>query len=1498
MLSTVGLELTSVINSDLTWKKVSKGNRRTSRRARKSVAISLRTSGDSINKNLKRVDMSVSESEKLGVTVLGCRFSEKEGHVPIKKRRFLFRSPSPPPRTPSPCPQETERLVNSQHNSVQELHSDLITKCQLVAASANDLGQIVDTELHVDVKKSGKISEQLDDNEDFSGISILAAAACCSSLGGGAGYAEVGSGVEESFAPERPPELLLNNESCSLSKGLSKEDLVGSAEISTEGTGSCISTVPIEELTNSLRADKSSPKGLVHGTDMVGTYLLDNSGAVSRDPSKDDGTVKTDGFSLRDDRSHWDLNTVMDAWECPFDFQYADAQTNVADGVSEHVEDGMCGDEMRSSEGNDLQKEPGGTKCNIEKTLLPCVTRGLAHETQELNVLEQKLDACSNIEGAICLPEKLLSAGINTNPNMDLVKETKLLHHQEKVIPKIGSVLSIPVEHAVGPSTSANGDENASVLCATLGSRGSSGGLSSHQVASLDSYLDHSISPECSHLTSACRSEGNCNAASIGATSVKNIDDGAANTQVGENSSSSCQFEKQKVALGVTCVKSIDDCAADRQVGETNISGCQFEKQKVDLAVEAFPEKAGCEIGNGLNENDDAEGISGLHDDQNISKNVVDIETSQPGPLHHVIEDVVCKSDDMGFPQSLGAFVGGQISVALDTNVQQDKVSVHDTAETDTRVHIDAEEPTTKSSEKPMALLGYPCDFSSHDDAHRSYSGYLVNSSDNVAPQEPFEDSNDSAVDPGLVGMEKTSELQVDYDSQYEDGELRESIEHTWEEYDGEDGEAEHVDYGSDNRDTYSFDTRDHYVSMSVQVEGAECKNQRFANTNNTGSEAELLMTKETNSQSCLGGLTMTKVIVAGSGEERAVRTSRLCGRPPVSGEDAINESDLNVKFVKEPDVGSDKVVRDNESHARGEDTKYLGQSGDLKIKMSGWDRLPESHKSSSDKAAGVGDGSGRTSSFGDCMDGLDAEDTETRVVGSRTFKRELQSRIEGPENGYVFPRKDRLLGSRSNDVDDSNPRSEREFGFVTSSGRGRYSHFNARGRGGDHFVDYPEDHRRGLKRAHSPHYRGLTDTPCPGMENSATAVSGNVENNGIIFASDVTNVKAGAAGPSDHAGRQTTYPSPHGVHRPFRRSGSPVDRGEAFGMRVGIRAAGEMNSDRSLTVGRGRYFRYGPRVDGRGPRGRYHGPVSDGFIESSSNYSHHLARRERSFSPTERRGDPRVRRSRTKSSSRSRTRSPRGRNGTGVAGDPCFRQRSRSPNFRSEGRMLRMRSPYQRPGFSAADHMVGFMSMPRRRDSPLHNSRWIDDRKDGVIHFREQGYKQRSLGFDRRSPGRILTRSDRFDFVDSSQKLKPNEYYRSMRPRRFSEMDGVGRGGPRHEGSDDDRRKHGYGYGLVRPLRRYDTDGAVKRFHYDIENGFAVAPNSQNKDSTEFHDRGSPKDYSRDMASHNGDVPRRSREERGPFVYRRDGKFNGNSKSFGMRECDEDVAPKRRRPL
>ncbi|RVW43253.1 hypothetical protein CK203_096030 [Vitis vinifera] len=1329
MLSTVGLELTSLINSDLTWKKASKG-RSASRRARKPVARCSKAGGELVNKDPKRVAMPVSESEKLGVSVLGCRFSEKAEHIPIKKRRFLFRSPSPPSKNSSPRSEETTD--------------------DAAAASGTDLGKIVDTELDCDRKNLVKVNEFPGANEDFSGISILAAAACSSSMGGEDGFEEGVSRDGESSAHEGPLDVLVNNELCSLSKGFPMEDLVSSAKVSTEEAGSCSSPVPEKELAASSRTENSLLKCQAHGQNMEGTSFPDSHVTVSQDllRNKDDETARTHESSLRDDRSHWDLNTAMDAWERPFEYQCCDPQFNVGDSISEDVDDGKTSDKMEKSEGCELERESGGTNGKI---LLPSDSSGLA-QTQELNIEEHGSDSDSGINESICLQEKFVSSSEIINASKtDLPQELESLHNQEIISLDAGSVVSVPVEHDQGLSVCANVDENAPVQSVAFGSTGSGESLSSHQLASLDSCTDNSLSLNSNNLTSICISEGNDLA----------------------------------VSTGIAIVNDRNDCAAKTPKDSTIPSSSQAERQEAAPPHVAFSENSMYDSMDVQKEDAEDPGRKlSLSEGVHVHKGMISLETGEVRTVGDILENAVCKSDEVSFSQSSPtcaempsseALLGGQPVVAEDAKEQHGKVSVDGTDANDTQVHIDTRE-LTKCSGKSAELLGASSGLSSHSECI-SASNDLMDHPDKMAGSGYDSDVSQDDPDP-VVRIEKASELQMDYDSQYEDGELRESIEYTWEDLGGEDGEGEHVDYGSDNRDMAGFGASDYHV-MLVKVEGAECKRQRVSNNKNLGSEPE---------QSCLGSSSMTKVVEAVSGKDDGAKCSSPCLSTRFSGKDDIDQFDASAEVNKETGARPDNVSGDHEIHVMEADAEEASQDDDLKMKISGWDLLPENCKSSSDIAMELGDGSGRKNISGDSVDGLNTEDTETRMVKSRTFKRELLSRIEGPVSGDVFLGKHRLCtqGSRSNDADDSNSRSERESGSVKSFGRSSYSlHIHSRGRGSEHWADYPDGHRA-PRRHHSSGYRSITGFSFPGPENAAA-----------VFTS-----------------RQSTSVSSHGVRRALRRSGSPAEGDEAFGMRLGLRPAGEISPDRHM--------------------------------------------------------------------------------GIAGKGNPCLRHRSRSPSFRSGARVQRIRSPHQRSGF-ASDHMVGFMSMPRNHGSPPHNSRWIGDRKDGMVHFREHGYKQRSSVLDRRSPGRICPRGERFDLGDS-RKLKPNEYYRSMHSGRFSEMDGVARG-PRYEGSDDDRKKHGCRYGLMQPGRRYDMDGAVKRFRCDIEDGFVAAHNFRKRDGSDFHAR-SPKDYTRGNDSRIGDIPRRSREERGPFLCRRDGKYNADSKAFGLHEGDEDLAPRRRRPL
>lgn len=354
----------------------------------------------------------------------------------------------------------------------------------------------------------------------------------------------------------------------------------------------------------------------------------------------------------------------------------------------------------------------------------------------------------------------------------------------------------------------------------------------------------------------------------------------------------------------------------------------------------------------------------------------------------------------------------------------------------------------------------------------------------------------------------------------------------------------------------------------------------------------------------------------------------------------------------------------------------------------------------------------------------------------------------------------------------------------------------------------------------------------------------------------------------SGHPGPKSVIVNSKGVYRRFIRR-SPADMDDAYGMDTGGAPVRDISNDRSR-VRSGRYAQ-GVVRGPRGPRDGYHGPMPDDTTESSVRMPHYLARREGSFSPIHTRGGPHFSQPRKKSRSRSRTRSPpawllpRERN-------VGLRHLSRSPDFRSEARMERVRLPFQKPSFTA-DYETGFVSPPRSRFPPQRNSRWIDNRDCGIDHFR-----------DRRSPVRMFRPSQRFDSVGSPGRLKSDDYFRPMiRPGRFPEIAAAGRG-RRYEDSDDDRRKHGTRYEMIHPVRRYERDGVLRRFRYDAEDDFV----SHNHDNDDFI-RGTDRRLR--------DIPRRAREDKGHLRYNHDRMYNSGPKSFGMREYDEDVSPRRRRP-
>ncbi|KAI3822245.1 hypothetical protein L1987_09832 [Smallanthus sonchifolius] len=258
--------------------------------------------------------MPVSESEKLGVSVLERHFGEKAEHIPIKKRRFLFRASSPThniANTPLENAErhETSPKLNSNANSLSATSGALTETCE-----------------------SGSKDHKLDQNklmkdDDFSGISILAAAACSNSLGAETDHCE-GSGVLSSVNQSVPKNVELNE------NNVKKE--------------------PDSHTSTPLKIEESTLNSFSSHAHLESAF---------NKPNQEPNIQKS---PARDVRFSWDLNTVMDAWEEPFANEHQISASNAANDNASSVEEKK----------NDYTKDNSG--------ILPVELKNLSHENKEL----------------------------------------------------------------------------------------------------------------------------------------------------------------------------------------------------------------------------------------------------------------------------------------------------------------------------------------------------------------------------------------------------------------------------------------------------------------------------------------------------------------------------------------------------------------------------------------------------------------------------------------------------------------------------------------------------------------------------------------------------------------------------------------------------------------------------------------------------------------------------------------------------------------------------------------------------------------------------------------------------------------------------------------------------------------------------------------------------------------------------------------------------------
>lgn len=642
----------------------------------------------------------------------------------------------------------------------------------------------------------------------------------------------------------------------------------------------------------------------------------------------------------------------------------------------------------------------------------------------------------------------------------------------------------------------------------------------------------------------------------------------------------------------------------------------------------------------------------------------------------------------------------------------------------------DSKEVLHESAGNSKVNLGAEFESTSHEE-YQKPSDCSTSSLARVATEDTCNGSRildvcgkDQSVETGNVEMGNTTGFDAGYDSQYEDGELRESDVPYWED-DCE--EAECVDYGSDTCD----DLVD-YSMASKHGMHVECSEEEFC-----GSEVRSI------------------------------------------------DRDMKVEGVAGP--GSDNLCDRIEGDA------LRPQSVGSKIKTSRSDELVGGSEISPSRIAEASEDCITWKQPADWLDGFDGKDSPAKVVGSGVSRKELPGTTDSVSSDTLH-RNDSLFVQRGRSGNlCTQPEEARADHSVGKERPDLQMRCKSPGGVGNPSVSYWDS-----RRWESPPRHGSfgSDRPRPRSV---------IESRGYGMHSE-----AGGAATDNHGHRQAINSFSNGSYRHPLRRRSPINRDDAHNTHRGMVPMRDSSPDR-------RRFRRYPQGVGRGFREEYQRPLPH---NDSDEYSHHvhnrIVRKEQNSSPPPR-GPVYYRRPYKRSQSRSRSRSP---GAWFVSREQEVKHRSsRSPDYRFEPRMERMRFPFQKQNFGAK-YEVGFLSSPRRRFSPHHNnSRWFDDQNGALDnHFR-----------GRRFPARTFQQGQRFDSVGSSRRLNSEDYYEpTMRPARFSEM-GRGGGRPRrYDGSDDDRRKHDGRYEIFPRVKRYDSDGVVRRFRFEEEDSF-VSRNTHN---------------------------------------------------------------------
>ncbi|CAO2211005.1 unnamed protein product [Urochloa humidicola] len=1312
--NSMGLELPRPLNLEVRWKTVNR-RQRAARRARtffgedgrKNGIGSFYLFGSALNQ--EQEDAPVSQSEKLGVSILGRRFSDPMENVPIKKRRFhMDCSPSPPPTPLLVDPYE--KILGSSFRGIRSY------------------------EKHRKVKMLGSECEESGgpfDDDDFSGISILAAAACESEMDG-----DILNGACSKLDPplqERKLENIRGSTELSLLHDM-KED-----KLNTPGASHCIYDRPhrlsnsapdmkplfaitpttSENLVESTSAPKfncssyfalnSANKTEIASDAKSSSVAANSSGNLEKTGCSQDADVQTNhANATRDSRLHWDLNVAMEAWDTDIG---GDDDPTVSTVTDRNTSNDMnkpqpSHDHLDSTDAGDV------ANCSVDKIHMADVSKDVCVNTKDkgdspadssshhllqkssenVQLLESEFVGNDALAETMDLPDqqknRFASVIIGSNPEPALIME----HFPSPDVEKIDGSHPPPVyREGLSHMSSVNGH----VGCNSLQT----------------SELGSTVKPLASRLVS----EESTNFPTVTPSHKKVTDFGRSNNKLEEASEQSISESKNQELLDVDSGTSKMDQSVSKNIGHDTDVFCIADAETTH--PEDNPVSSDCNTAH-VHEEDGADAMI------NSKDCLITCANSSSAEKYYT------------------SSVAPQVPLASS--------ECHKLGVTDADSIVDSRENGKVAS--------------------NIYSEHCC-------------ETDTSHINENLARVGKV-DVEED-DSQYEDGELRESGDRYWVDDGYEEVKPANWHYQvSDYKNGAAIpglaplpvDSVSKHVGIPV------------ANYNETLTRKEDVPVSPTSSKhswltNCFGGGPVT------DGKAQSIHSR---GDSHMYG--------LNPGRVA---VGSAAIVSQSERCNDGLGDDLSG----IRMKNTGWDMLPEDQKHSRRDPRDGADPSnwGVLSSLDAAGDDeslrkMSLSNDVQRVERQKSFDRPQRNELSRSDDGYGS-------GSKAGGTIDS----RRSHGIYDAS-----RHIQTGNR-----VQWMENskHPRSARRKSSEYYNYGPSGP----KNAAEAAVAKMESNGFVVAPDGTLVRAVDAANAGQMARRMRNTS-SSSYRALSGRGSPNDRDGTCGMSRGPPVhAREASPERHFGANSNRSGRYGPEME------KDH--TTDGNLSSV-----------RCSFPNRQRGIPTGRaslnlpRAHSRSPSGSRSRSPhdwapRNRRKIMANGGSALRRNSRSPpNHMAKVRMGRMASPKRQPGYDDRS-----MRYSPSRNYSQHASTWVDGRNGSTVDLSDHNKR-----YSRRSPPpRITSRNDRFDVVDSQGRSRSGEFYRSTQGRLPYGYDRANK----HDGNSDDQREYAdrYGNHSVKP---YDHNGSVKQFRNNTGDKFRTRISAPR--SPEPHRRVSPQRFDR----------------------------------------------------